>query len=107
MEATEDAWATEAAQTAPAVATVAAVATLASSQRRGARGGRQRGGRSSGQPRMVQLCFFHHKFGESAKKCTPACVKWDDFNRARDSRAQVFQVEECLDGEDTEVGAEN
>ena len=107
LEAAEDAWATEAAQSAAPSATVAAVATPASSQRRGSRGGWQRGGRSSGQPRMVQLCFFHHKFGDAAKRCNPACVKWNNHNRARDSGTQVFQVEECLDGEDAEVGAEN
>ena len=106
LEAAEDAWATEASPAGMSTATVAAVSAPVASQRRGARGGRQRGGRSPGQPRMIQLCYFHHKFGDAAKRCAPACVRWGDLNRTRDA-TQVFQVEEVLDGEDADVGSEN
>ena len=99
LEAAEDAWATEVAPAGTSMATVAAVSAPGAAQHRGARGGRQRGGRTSGLPRMVQLCYFHHKFGDAAKRCAPACVRWGDLNRTRDA-TQVFQVEEVLDGED-------
>ena len=104
LEAAEDAWAMEVTSSGASAATVAAV-TTASSNRRGGRGGKQRGARSAGQTRMVQLCYFHHKFGNEAKKCSPACARWNEHNRARDT--QVFQVEEVLDGEDADIGSEN
>ena len=80
---------------------------------RGGRGGRQRGSRNgtseTGVPvRTETLCSFHRKFGDSARKCSPACPRWGEQNRNRDTQAtQVFQVEEALDGEDSNVGSEN
>ena len=107
LEVAEDAWATEASTSGTTTATVAAVSAPSATQRRGGTRGRQRGSRSAGQPRMVQLCYFHHKFGDAAKRCNPACVKWAEHNRGRDSNTQVFQVEEALDGEDADIGSEN
>ena len=104
LEAAEDAWATEAASSSTSAAAVAVV-SAAPANRRGARGGKQRGARSAGQARMFTLCYFHHKFGNEAKKCSPACARWREYNRTRET--QVFQVEEALDGEDADVGSEN
>ena len=88
-------------------AMVAAVSGPPSSQaRKGARGGRQRGFRpqAMGQTTALNLCSYHKKFGDSAKKCVPACSRWGD-HRSRESQAQVFHVQEALDGEDELLGA--
>ena len=92
------------ARAAPAAATVAAVSGPSTpAPRRGGRGGRQRGGRSGAQDHIksVQLCHFHLRFGDSARRCAQGCVRW--ANQQRD--AQVSQVEELLDGEDASIGA--
>ena len=105
LDAADRAW--KASSSSPGVATVTAIAgTPASTSRRGARGGKQRGSRSGGQTRAVQLCHFHLKFGNSAKRCIPACSWYGEQNRPHDTAA-VFQVEEALDGEDADVGSEN
>ena len=68
------------------------------------RGGRQRGARSGPRMTTLTMCSYHKKFGDSAKKCAPGCGRWDP-DRFRDMQeAQVFSVEESLDGEDSHVG---
>ena len=68
---------------------------------RGGRGGRQRGANSNSGPRMttLTLCAFHKKFGDSARRCASGCSRWGE-DRPREAR--VFQVEEALDGEDSQ-----
>ena len=109
LEAADDAWNTAAASSASASTSAVSVAAVSSAQpfRRWGRGGRQRGSRLAGQARTIQLCHFHIKFGDAAKKCNPSCARWGDQNRARDPPTQVFQVEEALDGEDADIGSEN
>ena len=71
---------------------------------RGGRGDRHRGTRPAGQIEAVQLCHFHQKFGDAARKCAQGCSRWNE-PRPRDPPApQVFQVEEELDGEDSHIG---
>ena len=71
--------------------------------RGGRRGGRQQGTRATGQATAtLTLCRFHQRFGDSAKKCAPACSRWRE-HRPREA-ARVFHVEETLDGEDSNVG---
>ena len=109
IEAANDAWTTASASpTGPSTAAVS-VAAVSSTQshRRGGRGGHQRGSHSSGPTRTLQLCNFHIKFGDAAKKCSLSCARWGDQARTRDLPTQVFQVEEALDGEDDDIGSEN
>ena len=60
---------------AAAVSAVSSTPATAGTSRRGGRGGRQRGSRSGGQTKSVQLCHFHLRFGDAAKRCTPACSR--------------------------------
>ena len=69
---------------------------------RGAQGGRQRGPRSSGQVENTLLCHYHRKFGDAAKKCVSGCSRWHEPRPQ--PQAQVFHVEETLDGEDSHIG---
>ena len=50
----------------------------------------------------ITLCTFHRKFGDSTRKCAPACSRWNEDRSP--AAARVFQVEEALDGEDANVG---
>ena len=92
-----------------AAASVSAVtAPQAPQPRRGGRGGRgarQRGSRSGSAPTMttLTLCSFHKKFGDSAGRCAPGCSRWSEA-RSQEPPAQVFGIEEALDGEDSRVG---
>ena len=96
IDAADKAWTASA--TGPnASASVTAVS--GSSTRGGKRGGRQRGGRSGGQMTQLTLCSFHKRFGDSARRCATGCSRWNE-ERPRETR--VFQVEETLDGEDTQ-----
>ena len=70
---------------------------------RGARGGRQRGSRPPTRVESTMLCHYHWKFGDAAKKCASGCSRWHE-PRPRDAPAQVFHVEETLDGEDAHIG---
>ena len=66
------------------------------------RGRRQQGQRSVMKTTTVTLCTFHKKYGDAARRCTPACSRWNE-QRPRDAPpARVFQVEEALDGEDAQ-----
>ena len=92
-------------------ATVSAVSgPSTSSSRRGGRGGRQRGNggqrgsRSGGQITTVALCSFHKKYGDSARRCSPGCGRWNEDRHRETPAARVFSVEEALDGEDSHVG---
>ena len=101
LSAADKAW-TSASSAPQSTAAVATISGQPSVSRRGGRGGRQRGGRSASLLKSVVLCVFHQKFGNAAKKCTPGCSRWTE-NRPRDAQsAQVFRVEEDLDGEDTQ-----
>ena len=73
-----------------------------STTRRGGRGGRQSGTRATGQMATVTLCNFHRKFGDAARKCAPGCSHWAEEHPRQ--APGVFQVEEELDGEDSNVG---
>ena len=106
LEAADDAWTTSTAPSPGATALVAAISG-AQAQRRGGCGGRQRGSRASGQTRALQLCHFHIKFGDTAKKCSPSCARWGDQNRPRQQPAHVLQIEELLDREGADIGSEN
>ena len=100
-EAADDAWMTAAANAAEAASVSAISGSQATGPRRGGRGGHQRG-RTTGQIKTLALCHYHLKFGETAKKCSPGCTRWTG-NRPSDT-ARVCQVEEDLDGEDSQVG---
>ena len=109
LEAADRAWKASAAypdQTPAVVSAVSGTSNSASRQGAHGSGGRQHGNRTTGQTKSVQLCYFHLKFGNAARRRVPSCSRNGEFNRSRDS-AQVFQVEEALDGEDTDVRAEN
>ena len=105
VEAADHVW------TAAAKSPTASVSAISRPQgpptRGGKRGGRQRGARAaaSGQVQNVNLCSFHRKFGDAARKCATGCSRWCK-DRPRDSQAaRVFHVEEALDGEDTQDDA--
>ena len=99
--AADRAWTAAATSSGQAVK-VAAVSTPASS-RGGRRGGKRGGARNNGgQMTTLMLCSFHKKFGDGARKCASGCSCW---NEHRPHEAQVFQVEEALDGEDADVGS--
>ena len=96
-EAADDAWTTMAAMSGEA--TSSAISGPKSAAPLRGRGGRQCGGRASGgQIKTLSLCNFHQRFGDSAKKCSQGCARWGE-KPTRDD-AQVFHVEEGLDGED-------
>ena len=68
-------------------------------------GGCQRGIRSAGsQPTTttLTLCAFHKKFGDAARKCTSACSRWSEVRPRESQPTRVFQIEEALDGEDSQ-----
>ena len=81
LQAADKAWKASAASA--GAASVATVATVARSpapagnatSRQGGRGGRQRGGRSGGQIKAVQLCHFHMRFWDAAKRWNPGCTR--------------------------------
>ena len=109
MLVADSAWKAAAANQAASMTTASVSAIAGSSAEASKRGGqgasRQRGNRSGGQTKTGKLCHFHWKFGDSARKCSPDCTRWNEQNHVRD--AKVFQVEEALDGEDTNIGSEN
>ena len=37
------------------------------------------------QTTTLTLCLFHIPFGNSARRCTPACSRWNEQNRSRDA----------------------
>ena len=107
VAAADEAW-TVAKASKTGTVTVAAVARPQGS-RRGAHGGRQRGGQSrpsgsGGQMKTEALCGFHRKSGDGACRCAPACSRWSEERQREAPAARVFQVEEALDGEDSSVG---
>ena len=116
LEAAHRAWKASAATSGATSATVAAVSVPPDAPVRWvAHGGQQRGGQQrganqpgtrSGQVKSIQLCRFHMKFGDGARRCFPSCSRYGEQARGRDS-PQVFQVEGTLDGEDTDIGSEN
>ena len=80
------------------------VSAVAGSLAKGAkRGGNQEQRPTGGRTTALNLCGFHKRFGDSARKCVPACSRWNE-HRQRDTQARVSQVEEVLDGEDSLVG---
>ena len=107
MEAADDAWTTAAASSQRASAASVSAVSSTPSQCRGGCSGRQHGPRSSGQTRTIQLCHFHIKFGDAAKKCNPSCSRWANQDRPRDWPARVFQEEEALNGGDADIRSEN
>ena len=102
VEAADQAW-TDAKSQGTAVV-LAVSGPLAWSACRGGRNRCQRGSRATGQTTALNLCAFHKKFGDSARKCVPACSRWGEQRPSELAAAQVFQVEEALDGEDEHVG---
>ena len=91
VEAADKAWAMSVGD-----AAVSAVGAAASGQRSatgGGRGGRQRTPRPPKQDcKAVVLCHYHVKWGDAAKKCSPACSRWDP--RVFKQQQQVFHVEQ-------------
>ena len=82
------------------------VATVSVSTKGGRRGGRQRGGKTSGgQTTMVALCDFHKKFGDAARRCVPACSRWNEDWPRDNPASRVLQVTDALDGEDADIGS--
>ena len=62
------------------------------------RAGRQQPGKSGGKDcKNITLCRFHVKWGDAAKRCLPACSRWEQ--KYQQWLQQVFQVEE-LDAEE-------
>ena len=110
MAAADKAWTASSSSESPGpAATVSAVSGTPSPRGGGrggrARGGRQRGSRPSAPIENLALCHFHRKFGDAARKCATGCSRWNE-HRARDAPAQVFHVEEALDGEDANIGTD-
>ena len=106
--AADRAWMASSAGSAPTAAVTAVTSTA--TQKGNKRGGRQKGARASGIPTStVTICSFHKKFGDAARRCTPACSRWGKERpreppRSEAQAARVYQVEEAVDGEDANVG---
>ena len=107
-KAEDRAW-TAAATTSASTVKVSAVSAPTSGRgsRRGGhqRGGCQSGGQSTRQTTALNLCSFHKKFGDSARRCIPACSRWGEERPREAQEGRVFQVEDALNGEDTDIGS--
>ena len=103
VAAADKAWTASKSTSRSSAAIVSAIAGVpASANRRGGCGGRQKNTHQPAQLTNLSLCSFHKKFGDAARKCVTGCSRWNEF-RPREA-AHVFQVEEALDGEDSNVG---
>ena len=90
-KAADRAWTAAATSASASSAKVSAVAATASApaSRGNRRGGRQRGGcQAGGQTTALNLCGFHKRFGDSARRCLLACSRW-----GRNVREKVQPVE--------------
>ena len=91
VDAADKAWSLES-------ASIASVNAVASSGENRGRVARQKVSRPASQDcKSMVLCRFHAKFGDSAKRCLPACSGWDP--KGHQSR-QVFHIEEAEPEED-------
>ena len=107
--AADRAWMAASAAPTTTVAVSAVASAIPTGRGKGSkRVGRQRGARSSDSQittSTLTLCSFHKKYGDAARRCTPACSRWGEARPREAQPARVFQVEEALDDEDANVGA--